>query len=154
MANPTIRDEFKNKSGGWIGVITIDARGERRGIAVPPGDTVWLTEEEQIATANAPRSDTDNPLTNGDLVLVTEAAEVRNRRALRPEGEVVSKEDAARAAAAEQERQLAATAETGATPPPAGEAEEGAFAPGEEVATPAAAEAPKPARRRAPAAAG
>jgi hypothetical protein len=52
----TIRDEFRNDSGGFIGVITINARGDRVGIAVPPGESVWLSEEEQIETANAPRS--------------------------------------------------------------------------------------------------
>jgi hypothetical protein len=76
----TERAEFRNDSGHVIGVVTRRAKGEMKGLPLQPGDSVWLDEEEQIATANAPRSDADNPFANGDLKLVTEPQEIVNRR--------------------------------------------------------------------------
>lgn len=73
------KNEYANRSEGVCGVIVID-NGKSKGIAVKPGDSIWLSEEERIATANAPKKDDDNPFTNGTLVLVTPAAEIRNRR--------------------------------------------------------------------------
>lgn len=79
-----VKDEFRNDSDGYIGVITLMPGGERAGIAVRPGDSVWLSQEEQVLTANAPRDEADNPMVNGNLLLVTEAREIVNRRPLRP----------------------------------------------------------------------
>lgn len=62
METPTIqKQQFRNESGGWIGVVVINAKGEDRGISVEAGSTVWLSEQEQILTANAPRRAEDNP---------------------------------------------------------------------------------------------
>jgi hypothetical protein len=62
MDIPTVeKQQFRNESGGFIGVVKIDAKGEEKGDAVEPGETVWLTLAEQIATANAPRRPEDNP---------------------------------------------------------------------------------------------
>jgi hypothetical protein len=72
--------EFKNTSRGVVGAIVIEPGKKPRGIAVQPGDTVWLTEEEQIATANAPKKAENNPFVNGSLTLVTEPQEIVNRR--------------------------------------------------------------------------
>ena len=55
------REQFENTTGGYIGACQIDRRGEHRWIAVAPGERVWLSEEERVATANAPRAATDNP---------------------------------------------------------------------------------------------
>jgi hypothetical protein len=55
------KQQFRNESGGFIGVVKIDAKGEEKGAAVEPGGTVWLTLNEQVATANAPRQAKDNP---------------------------------------------------------------------------------------------
>jgi hypothetical protein len=74
------KTEFRNDSGGIIGVITIEPDGKRKGIAVKPGECIWLSEDEEIATANAPLRDEDNPFINGQLVKVTDAADIRNRR--------------------------------------------------------------------------
>jgi hypothetical protein len=82
--------------------------------------------------------DADNPLTNGGLTLVTAAQDVKNRRPLRPVDEPKPEPD-------DEPEEPAAT---GDTPAPAGDPEEGAYADGEEVATPEAATADKPARRR------
>lgn len=55
------RVRFENTTQGFVGAITIDARGERHSIAVEPGGSVELSEEEQLATANAPRRAQDSP---------------------------------------------------------------------------------------------
>jgi hypothetical protein len=73
------KDEFRNTTTGFVGVITID-NGKERGVAVRPGGTIWLSEDEQILTANAPRKDEDNPFANGSLDLITSAENVVNRR--------------------------------------------------------------------------
>lgn len=78
MAEP--KSEFQNVSGGNLGVLVEGHDGRMRGINVRPGDHVWLTEDEQIATANAPRRDEDNSFTNGSLKLITPAKKIANRR--------------------------------------------------------------------------
>lgn len=55
------KQQFRNESGGWIGVVLIGPKGDEQGHAVEPGQTVWLSEAEQILTANAPRRPEDNP---------------------------------------------------------------------------------------------
>ncbi|MDP2622561.1 MAG: hypothetical protein Q8Q29_02045 [Actinomycetota bacterium] len=78
MADP--KSEFENVTGGYIGVQVRGPTGQMRGIAVAPKCSTWLDEDEQIATANAPRRDHDNPFTNGTLVLRTPATKIANRR--------------------------------------------------------------------------
>lgn len=56
-----MRTEFLNQTQGYIGAVQIKRTGEEHGVAVPPGGRVWLTEDEQIATANAPQDPADNP---------------------------------------------------------------------------------------------
>lgn len=55
------KQQFRNEFGGWIGVVLIGPKGDEQGHAVEPGQTVWLSEPEQILTANAPRRPEDNP---------------------------------------------------------------------------------------------
>lgn len=55
------KQQFKNNLHGWIGVVLIGPKGDDRGGSVEPGGTVWLSEAEQVLTANAPRSAADNP---------------------------------------------------------------------------------------------
>jgi hypothetical protein len=74
------KTEFRNDSGGIVGVVTIEPGGKTVSIPVKPGASVWLSEDEQIATANAPVNDEDNPFINGQLTKVTEAADIKNRR--------------------------------------------------------------------------
>jgi hypothetical protein len=133
-----IRDEFVNTSSGIVGAITIDGRGDRRAVAVRPGESVWLSEDEQIETANAPRADSDNPLVNGMFELRTHGAEVKNRRPLRPDPE------------AQVEVEVVVPEETGAAPIPVGEPEVGSRPLEEEVATPEAVPASGRGRRRVP----
>lgn len=74
------RSEFRNVSGHVIGVVTRRDNNNMKSLALMPDDSIWLDEEEQIATANAPRFDEDNPFENGDLELVTKAKQILNRR--------------------------------------------------------------------------
>jgi hypothetical protein len=55
------KQQFENQSGGWVGAVVIGPKGDEQGVAVEPGQTVWLSEAEQILTANAPRLAEDNP---------------------------------------------------------------------------------------------
>lgn len=77
----TTKDEFKNESGGKLGVVLINPTdGKSYATHVEPDDTVWMSQDEQILTANAPKKPENNPFVNGSLVLKTEAKEVGNRR--------------------------------------------------------------------------
>lgn len=139
----TAKDEFRNTTDGWIGAVAFGKHGEHSGIAVEPGGTVWLTEDEQILTANAPRADEDNPFLprpfqrrdpqTGDVL----------EEGVRPQLELVRKGVQAR-----NRRPFGAQAtpveETGATVADGEPAAEGESAAGEEVATPDAV----PRRRR------
>jgi hypothetical protein len=118
-----MKDEFTNTTDGWLGVVQIDHMGAARGASVAPSGSVFLTEEEQILTANAPVDDADNPFINGALKLRTRGVEIRNRR---PFGEHPGAPEGA-------------PEETGATAEPEGAPELGTAAAGEEVATPKAA---------------
>lgn len=115
-----IKDQFRNDSGGVAGAIVL-VNNQQTAIAVQPGDTVWLSEEEQAMTANAPRRPSDNPLVNGTFTLMAEGKDIKHARPLRP--------------IAPDEEQ-----EVGAAPVPAGPPPTGQRAPTEEVGTPAAAE--------------
>lgn len=53
--------QFQNTTDGYVGVVQIGVKGEPKGMPVAPGGTVWLSEDEQILTANAPRRPEDNP---------------------------------------------------------------------------------------------
>jgi hypothetical protein len=127
-----VRDEFRNTTDGWIGVVQfVGPHREPKGTAVEPHGTVWLNEDEQILTANAPKADADNPFVprsvvgeDGELVdappmleLVSRGTEIKSRRpyGINP-----------------------GAPETGAAPVPESEPAEGQRAAGEEVATPAA----------------
>lgn len=106
---------FKNESDGNVGAVKLDTEtGRPEGVAIPPGGTIELTEDEQRRTASAPSMPTDNPLVYGGpnegpaLVPVNEGAQ----RPTRPP------------APAEE------------TAGPAGEAPEGQRAAAEEVGTP------------------
>lgn len=63
------------EGGHVIGVSVYHGRtGEATRQPIQPGETVWLTEDERILTANAPREERDNPFVNGDLIQVSEEA--------------------------------------------------------------------------------
>lgn len=102
MAEP--RSEFRNDSPGVCGVVVL-REGKPHGTFVRPGETIWLTEAEQVETANAPRRDEDNPFKDGTLSLVTASTEIANRRPIGdsqspqvPESEEAQQEAARRTA--------------------------------------------------------
>lgn len=132
-----VRDEFVNDAKSTIGVVTINHRGEPHGIAVPAGETVWLSEAEQILTANAPRDEENNVLANGQLRKVSSGRDLKSRRPLAPAGEQAKAEASPPGPAAD-------TAETGTVVPPQPPAETGQLKASEEVATPSAQDKPKP----------
>lgn len=55
------KQSFRNDSPGWLSVRVIGADGKVTSRPVEPEGIVWLTEQEQILTANAPRKPEDNP---------------------------------------------------------------------------------------------
>lgn len=77
---PQEKTEFRNTTDHIIGVITIEPGGRHVPLPLVGGATVWLTEDEQIATANAPKANEDNPFINGDLERVGAPENRRNRR--------------------------------------------------------------------------
>ena len=79
-----VKSEYRNDSEHQVGYLYYDEDNKRQGGAVRPGETVWLSERDKIATANAPARDEDNPLANGDLTLVTAAKDLPSRRPLGP----------------------------------------------------------------------
>jgi hypothetical protein len=57
---------FKNESDGVIGAVKLDPEtGRPDGVAVGPGATIELSEDEQRRTASAPSLETENPLVHG-----------------------------------------------------------------------------------------
>lgn len=161
----TDKNEYRNVTGGQLGVTIENVDGKPQGIAVAPDDTVWMSESERIRTANAPRDPANNPFTNGSLVKVTEGGNIKSKRAIdtetvepeeqpepvppapgappagEPEGGVPREE---RPPDGQEPTPPPAPPEpngdpddaTGATPTPATPPVEGSPAPGEEVATP------------------
>jgi hypothetical protein len=151
------RTEFENVSDGVIGAMVADGNGRMTGIPVRPGDTVWLTEAEEIATANASRKAEDNPFEKGWLRVKTLAADVINRRPIgsRMDGATAVAPAPPTVPAPSDERELprvereGQSDETGAPPLPEGDPALGARSPGEEVATPQAVPSGKrPAKQR------
>lgn len=72
--------KFRNTAKGVIGVVKIGLDGKPKGVPVSADDFVWLSEEEQVLTANAPRNDSDNPFTNGSLTLEVRGSEANTAR--------------------------------------------------------------------------
>lgn len=80
MGDPTERkSKFENVSPGVLGVVQFDMEGKPKGVPVPYKGIVFLSEEEQILTANAPRNESDNPFLNG-LKLLARGAEMERAR--------------------------------------------------------------------------
>jgi len=80
MGNPTDRkSKFQNDSQGVLGVVQFNVEGKPVGVPVPYHGIVFLSEEEQILTANAPRNESDNPFLNG-LRLLERGADMDRAR--------------------------------------------------------------------------
>lgn len=159
------RSEWINDSDGVHGVVVFDEEGRRGGLAVKPGKTIWLTEKERIATANAPEKESDNPFANGVFRCVTPASDVKSRRSFGTEAMDVEMpvapseptiqvevapglkmamtaaekdrwDKAQDEASKPREEKPAIPDEVGAPPLPQGDPETGVRSPGEEVGRP------------------
>lgn len=139
--------EFRNTSKGVIGASVFAGNGERGGVAVKPGETVWLSEAEQVMTANAPVDPKNNPFVAGTgengrpaLEVVTEPRQIgTHTRPIGEKAEDVEATKKAKAAERKARRSKRQSEETGAAEQPAGDAPEGQYGVGEEVGTPEAA---------------
>lgn len=141
----TTKDLFRNDSGGWAGAVVLGIGGQHQGIAVEPDGQVWLSEEEQILTANAPQRDEDNPFVNGTFTKIGSGENVKSRRpygghagAPRPDDGRLEGADSTQAAGAPAGADTDGTApgETAVVPVPDDAPVLGRSAPGEEVGTP------------------
>ncbi len=148
-----IKSGFTNRSGGHLGYTVID-NGQEKAMSARPDEEIFLSAEEQILTANAPKQAKDNPFENGNFVLTTPSQQLANRRPIGdpsmlggatpeadPEAQAAAEakraeEEARKAAEAERTAEAQKQAETGAQPrrsrPPAKSEGEGAT----EVAAP------------------
>jgi hypothetical protein len=71
---------FRNNSPGVVGYTFYDESNKRRGGALQPGESAWLTERDCVATASAPKDSADNPLANGNLTFVTSEGDPEHAR--------------------------------------------------------------------------
>jgi hypothetical protein len=101
-----VKDGFRNDSGGVAGAIIIE-NNQTKAVPVQPDDMIWLTEDEQALTANAPKHGDNNPFINGTFTLVTEAVHIKHARPLvagePPEGSRAPGEEVATPAAVSTE---------------------------------------------------
>lgn len=136
------RAKFRNGSDGRVGVVKIDARGDRTAIDVAPGEEVWLTQQEIIETAEAPRQAKDSPFEPRKVAVVDEESGQQVRDA---NDEPVFEDAPAPLEQLTEGRPVPTTrtvptipqlqSQESATAPP-----EGKNAPGEEIGTPEAQE--------------
>jgi hypothetical protein len=132
---------FRNTTQGKVGAIKIDRRGDRRAISVAPGDVIELSEEEQEATANAPKDPANSPFEPQPYEARDVFGEVVDA-GVRCPLELLDESDARNVPARTTRRTGTDVArekqseEVGAAPQPVGFAPQGSYAPGEEVGTP------------------
>lgn len=99
---------FKNHSNGVQGYLYYDESGKRCGGALHPGESIWLTERDLKATAEAPRNAENNPLANGNLRQVPDEENPAHNRSIGlladPDPEPSDEEKAAHEAAEAAEK--------------------------------------------------
>lgn len=129
---------FRNTTEGFVGAIQIDGRGDRKAVAVGPGEEIALSVEEEQETANGPRDPRDNPFLESSTDVRDSETGMVLEEGTKPQLERVTE---ARAIGSGRPIGSRGPDETAAPPAPAGDPPEGSYAPGEEVGDPAAAEA-------------
>lgn len=134
MAIDDGRDEFINQTQGWVGAVQINRKGDEVAVAVEPGASVFLNEEERELTARAHKRAADSPF--------------EPRRVTFYDVETRDETETKTIAPLERAEKVRAT---GAAEEPANEAPKGVHAPDEEVGTPDAPAKPKSRGRRKPA---
>ena len=70
------KHQYRNRTQGWIGYVTIDRKGDEVSLAAEPGGRVFLTEEECELTARAHRQATDSPFADHHIVNYDDIGEV------------------------------------------------------------------------------
>lgn len=67
------KQQFENSTSNAIGVNIFEpGTGKPTAITLWPGQTIWLSEDEQRMTANAPRDPSNNPFISGALRPINE----------------------------------------------------------------------------------
>lgn len=122
--------QFRNTTSSHQGAVIFDQANKPHGISVAPGDTVWLSEDEQQMTANAPQDPHDNPFLPLHDVLDEERKPTGEKRPIFELEQTLRPITGGRPIGAD------ATADPGAPAEPTGSAPTGESAPGEEVAKP------------------
>src|SRR5437763_614293 len=67
---------YRNNTAGWLGVVKLDHLGAERGHPVEPYGQVWLSDDEAILTARAPRDPKDNPFVEQTFQFYDEAGKI------------------------------------------------------------------------------
>ena len=65
---PARRYPFVNRTQGWVGAVRIDRKGDAKGVPVPPGERIFLTQEEIELTEQAPAHPEDSPFVVREIV--------------------------------------------------------------------------------------
>lgn len=86
MEAATVPEKYlvKNNTGGWVGVVKLNHRGEEVGHAVEPYGTVWLSELEMVCTARAPKLAEDNPFEEQTFLFINSETQAREEHKIRP----------------------------------------------------------------------
>jgi hypothetical protein len=75
---------YRNNTAGWLGVVKLDHKGEEKGDNVEPFGEVWLSDDEAVLTARAPRRPEDNPFEEQVFVKVNPETGTREEYKMRP----------------------------------------------------------------------
>lgn len=110
-----VRRKFINPTPQYVGAVIYDEDGKRKGVPVEPGGSIWLSEREERATAEAPREAKDNPFQAiwQEATRTTPEGEILESQPR--EGMLILSDEPARPIASERfipGRETAATAET------------------------------------------
>lgn len=73
------KQQFHNETGGYLGVVVLNVKGEEVGVSVPPDGYVFLSAAEQRLTANAPRNPKDNPFVEQEFETIDPASGERKK---------------------------------------------------------------------------
>lgn len=62
------RTGFENRTQGFVGAVKVNRKGDPEGISVPPGERVFLTDEEIELTEQAPSRSEHSPFAEREIV--------------------------------------------------------------------------------------
>jgi hypothetical protein len=73
------KQQFHNETGGYLGVVVLNVKGEEVGVSIPPDGYVFLSAQEQRLTANAPRDPKNNPFVEQEFETIDPASGERKK---------------------------------------------------------------------------